>query len=77
MKKALNEVLGTLGSQEQSHLHRLMLKAHLALGGYPCPDDCDRKLARINLCSYCRLEERVFAPVLEVIEEIKGEKLDG
>ncbi len=77
MKKALKEVLGSLGSQEQSHMHRLILKVHLANGSYPCSGDCDRNLARINLCPHCRLEEQIITPLLDTIEEIKGEELDG
>lgn len=77
MKKALAEVLATLGSQEQSHLHRLVLKAHLNLGSYPCSGDCDRRLARIKLCQYCRLEEQVFAPILDALGEIKKAPISG
>lgn len=71
MNKALKKVLGNLGSQEQSHLHRLILKAHLANGSYPCSGDCDRKLARINLCPHCQLEEQILAPMLDATMEIK------
>lgn len=71
MRNALKKVFESLGSQEQSHLHRLILKAHMANGSYPCLGDCDRKLARINLCPHCRLEEQILAPMLDAIEEIK------
>jgi hypothetical protein len=76
MKEALKKVLKNLGSQEQSHLYRMILKAHMANGSYPCSCDCDRKLARINLCPHCQLEEQILAPMLDTVEEIKGEVLD-
>ena len=71
MKNALKKVLKSLDSQERSHLHRLILKAHLANGGYPCSGDCDRKSARINLCPHCRLEEQILAPMLDVIKSTR------
>ncbi len=71
MKNALKKVLGSLGSQEQSHLHRLILKTHLANGSYPCADYCDRDLARISLCPHCQLEEQILVPLLNALEEIK------
>jgi len=77
MKEALKKVLGSLSTQEQAHLHRLVLKAHWANGSYPCSGDCDGKHARINLCPHCRLEEQIITPMLDVIEENKGEELDG
>ncbi len=71
MKNALKKVFKSLGSQERSHLHRLILKAHLANGGYPCSGDCDRKSARINLCPHCQLEEQILAPMLDVIKSTR------
>lgn len=71
MKNALKKVLGSLGSQEQSHLHHLILKAHLANGRYPCSGDCDRKLARINLCPHCQLEEQILDPMADALKEVE------
>jgi hypothetical protein len=71
MKNALKKVLKSLGSQERSHLHRLILKALWANGSYPCSGDCDRELARINLCPHCQLEEQILVPMLDVIKSAR------
>lgn len=71
MKKALKKVLTGLSSKERDQLNGLIAKAMRLNYSYPCPGDCDRNLARINLCPHCQLEEQILVPLLNALEEIK------
>ena len=65
------KVLNGLSSQDRYRLSALIAKAILENYSYCCPSDCDRNLARINLCSRCRLEEQILAPMADALKEVE------
>ena len=71
MKEALKKVLTGLSPKEREQLNGLITKAMRANCRYPCLDDCDSHLARINLCSHCRLEEQILAPMADALKEVE------
>ena len=71
MKETLKKVLNGLSPQDRYRLSALIAKAIQENYSYYCPGDCDRNLARINLCPHCRLEEHILAPMADALKEVE------
>ena len=75
VKDALKMVLRSLTDAERAVLWSVVDKMMGAneLERFPCPGDCDSHLARINLCSHCRLLDQVLEPIEDALREIRNE----
>lgn len=76
MRDALKRVLWSLTDRERATLDSVVEKMVGAndLERFPCPSDCDKNLARINLCAHCQLEEQLLRPTRVALRDVSAKK---